>query len=307
MFEKITDDIDKIVIRSVYKGMDQVNCYLIKGNNGVTIVDTGDYSEPALETWEKVFATGLKIEKVVLTHTHKDHIGLAKWFQETKGVPVYLARDGYDEMQKYLEPDFDEKFNALLNKYGFTKGPVYYQKDPFIYDFEPAGFFEREGTIQLGNDTYEIIWTPGHAPDHYCFYQKDKHIMFAGDHIINNMSPVVGLWTAEEANVLKDYLASLDVIKKYPAEIALAGHGETIYNLQEQADQIRAKHAHRLEQLLEIIDGNWLTAEDVCETIYGPVNAVGPFMATLTRMLYLEAEERLERMDKHGTVYFKTV
>lgn len=306
MFVKITDEIDKIVIRSeTDTDLEAVNCYLIKGDQGVTVIDTGDFSELGIETWEKVFESGIEIEKVVLTHTHRDHIGLAKWFQETKGVPVYVARMGYSEMQKYLDPHFNEKFNDLLHKYGFTKGPVVYQEEPPIYDFKPVGFFEKDGTIKLGNDTYEIIWTPGHATDHFCFYQKERKILLAGDHVIQNVAPVIGLWTAEEANVLADYIKSMDTIKKYPVDIALAGHGETIYNLYEQVGNIRGKHLHRMEQLLEIITASWVTAEDVCEAIYGTVKAVGPFMATLTRMLYLEAEKKLERKEQYGVVYFR--
>src|SRR5699024_8650920 len=174
MIEKVTEEIDKIVIRSTEEGVGNVNCYLVKGKNGVTVIDTGNYSEYGKEIWENVLDQGIQIEKVVLTHTHKDHIGLAKWFQETKKIPVYVSEIGYTEMKKFIAPDFIQRFTEMIKKYGYTREQVVYQDQSFIYDFEPAGFFKSEGTIQLGDDVYEVVWTPGHAPDHFCFYQREK-------------------------------------------------------------------------------------------------------------------------------------
>jgi len=309
MLEKITDDIEKIVVRSI-EGMEEVNCYLVEGKHGVTIIDTGDYSERGIAIWERIFGMGIEVEKVVLTHTHQDHIGLAKWFQQTKGIPIIVAKRSYKEMKKYLDPNFNQTFNDLLKKHGFSEGPLPYQADPFIYDFEPDGFFDIGGTIELGDDTYEVVWTPGHAPDQFCFYHKDKKVMFVGDHVINNLSPVVGLWTAKEENLLEDYFQSLELIKKYPVEIGLAGHGENIYDLYHQANEIRKKHHHRLEQLIKLTAGEGKTAEQVCLDIYGSVKLsffLGPFMATITRLLYLEACGNVKREEKNGVFYFRSV
>lgn len=307
MLEKITDEIEKIVIHSDEKNIAEVNCYLVNGKNGVTLIDAGDYSEHGKKIWENVLNKGIIIEKIILTHTHQDHIGLARWLQETKGIPVYVSEIGLTEMKKYTESDFKQKFNEFIQKYGYTKKQAVYQDKPGIYDFEPAGYYSTEGTIRIGDDLYEVIWTPGHAPDHFCFYQQEKKILFTGDHIIDNVSPVIGLWTAEESNVLKDYFRSLELIRQYPTEIALAGHGATFYNLEDQVDDIRGKHLHRLEQLMALTSKDPKTAEEVCEAIYGPVEAIGPFMAVLTRLLYLEAEGKLERKEMNGKVYFQAV
>ena len=109
MLTKVTEHIDKLEIQFP-GGMGQLNSYLIKGENGYTIIDTGLYSEEAIETWEQVLASGIKPEKVVLTHTHQDHIGLAKWFQQHVGVPVYVSSLGYKEMLKNRAPNFESEF-----------------------------------------------------------------------------------------------------------------------------------------------------------------------------------------------------
>ena len=93
MLTEVADGIHKLVIKFP-KGMGEVNCYLLEGKNGYTVIDTGTNSIEAKEGWEKVLSSGIVIEKVVLTHTHQDHIGLAKWFQQEIGVPVIVSNLG---------------------------------------------------------------------------------------------------------------------------------------------------------------------------------------------------------------------
>src|SRR4051794_39003718 len=99
MLANVTDGIHKLVIKFP-EGMGEVNCYLIEGKNGYTVIDTGTDSIESKVGWRKVLSTGVVIEKVVLTHTHQDHIGLAKWFQQEVGVPVLVSNLGYEEMRK---------------------------------------------------------------------------------------------------------------------------------------------------------------------------------------------------------------
>lgn len=82
--------------------MGATNCYLLKGEDGYTVIDTGMYSKKAIRLWEEILETGYKIEKVVLTHVHQDHIGLAKWFQQEKGVPIVVANLSYGEIKNIV-------------------------------------------------------------------------------------------------------------------------------------------------------------------------------------------------------------
>ncbi|QGS68407.1 MBL fold metallo-hydrolase [Oceanobacillus sp. 143] len=173
MLINITENIDKLVIQFP-GGMGELNSYLFKGENGYTVVDTGVYSDQAIEIWNQVLTSGIKVEKVVLTHTHQDHIGIAKWFQEQIHVPVIVSKMGYEEMKLNRRPKFVEEFKDLLLAHGAPGIPENMRNQSFIYDFEPDGFFENHEQIMLGNDTYETVWTPGHAPDHYCFYNRKK-------------------------------------------------------------------------------------------------------------------------------------
>ncbi|MDY0404224.1 MBL fold metallo-hydrolase [Virgibacillus sp. 179-BFC.A HS] len=303
---EIAPDIHKLVI-TFPGGMGSVNSYLIKGKQGYTVIDTGMYSNEAIENWKRILETGISIEKVVLTHTHQDHIGLAKWFQQEVGVPVIVSELGVAEMRKYRSGGVIARIANLVATHGGPNISVKMDEDSFIYDFQSNDTFQNHQQIKLGDDLYEAIWTPGHAPDHFCFYNADKKIMIAGDHILKDISPVIGLWEGKEANPLKDYFPALERMENYPAKIALPGHGEPIENLEERARQIHIRHHHRLEEVLEIIKNRPMSAYDVCQTVYGTMHIrlqLSSFMATLTRLLYLEAEGKVERMEKNGVVVF---
>ncbi|MCG7334573.1 MBL fold metallo-hydrolase [Sporosarcina sp. ACRSM] len=306
MLTEVADGIHKVIIQFP-GGMGEVNCYLLKGLNGYTVIDTGTDSEEAKERWKQVLASGIVIEKVVLTHTHIDHIGLAKWFQQEVGVPVIVSNLGYEEMKKRRDKCRRKRINNLLVKHGGQALPDSKKDDSFLYDFEPNGFFENQQHIQLGAELFEAIWTPGHAPDHFCFYNRDKKIMIVGDHVLQKINPVIGLWSGEEENPLQDYLISLQKIKKYPAEIALSGHGETINHLLGRVNALTAQHEHRLQQVLQSVKNDSKTAYQICIEIYGTENIIlnlSAFMATLTRLLYLESIGKVRRRESEQEVLF---
>src|SRR5438309_1027341 len=189
MLMKLTDSIYKLVVRYPF-GMRELNSYLIRGNNGYTVIDTGSYATESIEIWEQTISTGISIEKVVVTHAHPDHLGLAKWFQVKHHIPIYTSDLTYKEIQKRKSQKKVE--NGLLLLIKDHGGPVISKQDvqdeSFVYHFEPDEIFEKDHSIKIGNDTYETIWTPGHSPDHFCFYQPQQKVMFVGDHVLAKIS-----------------------------------------------------------------------------------------------------------------------
>ncbi|MFZ3579486.1 MBL fold metallo-hydrolase [Virgibacillus sp. DJP39] len=309
MLQKVTETIYKLVINPDSK-LNSVNCFLVKGDSGYTVVDTGFNTSEAKVLWESVLDSDTEIEKVVLTHTHQDHIGLAKWFQQEKGIPVYIVELSYKEIKRYRTNGNREKLNGLIKSHGGKGFPGKLEKDTSIYDFEPDGLIRESDKIKLGDDYYEIIWTPGHAPDHYCFYNQDRKIMFIGDHILRDMSPVIGMWSGYESNILSDYYCSLERMKKYTSDIALPGHGEPIFHLSERVNQVKARHNQRLQEVYESIRYESKTANQICEEIYGDSDNqfwLAQFLSIVTRLVYLEAEARIRRETSDGIIMFRSV
>src|SRR5699024_3176605 len=225
------------------------NCYFFAGEQGYTVVDTGTYSDEAIAVWKQMIATGITIEKIVLTHTHRDHIGLAKWLRDQLDVPIIVSDLGYLEMRDFRSNDINARLKQLLRRHGATDLIMDHPDDSFIYDFEPDGIYHNRESIKLGDRDYKAVWTPGHAPDHFCFYQTESQIMIVGDHILQHVSPVIGLWSGREKNVLRDYYEALQTLTEYTVDIALPGHGEMIHHLQERVQHIKKRHDQRLSQV----------------------------------------------------------
>ncbi|MCR1835899.1 MBL fold metallo-hydrolase [Oceanobacillus caeni] len=307
MLTEITEGIQRLIV-TFPMGMGDVNSYLIEGENGYTVIDTGANLDEAVEIWKDVLDTGIKIEKVVITHTHEDHVGLARWFQETVGVPVAIPKISMKEMEKALNQDL-EQVRAYIKKYDGPNLPNFYFENKRIFAFQPDETFENHQKIKLGDDLYETIWTPGHAYDHFCFYNKEKNVLIVGDHVLKDVSPVVGVWTAEEeGNPLQDYFQSLEVIKGYSPKIALTGHGEPIYEFKKRVTELQERHMMRLEEVHAAVKDEYKTVKQVCEEIYGTMNIIidlSAFMATFTRLIYLENIKRVDRKKINGKVFFK--
>lgn len=315
MLIRVAADIQKIAIPFPF-GMREVNSYVFQGQHGLTIVDTGSYAPQAIQMWEQTLPAGTRVEKVVLTHAHTDHIGLAKWFQETYQAPVIIARRGYEEMCKYRDRYLhftgdDTTLHAFFLAHG---GPAVSEKamlkqlaDDF---FEPDELLEDGQEIRLGDTVFTSIWTPGHSSDHFCFYDRTNRILLAGDLILDGISPLIPVWSEEEGNPLKDYFDSLDRIASLPVDLTLAGHGKEIVDTNTRIFEIKSGHEQRMQQTLEAITAEGSTAGQIAQTVYGlsemKFRHTAEFVTTLSRLIYLESLGKVRSEVRDGLVFFTT-
>lgn len=284
--------------------MGQINCYLFRGEKGFTLIDTGFFAQEGLAIWDDLISSGIKIEKVVLTHFHIDHIGFAKWFQEKHHVPVFISSLGYEEMKKRRKGDFTDWIISLFHQHdGFRlfKAAIEEQiaveeQMLYAYEFEPDGLFEDNQYILLGKEIYETIWTPGHSADHFCFYNHDRQLMVIGDHIMEHVSPLILLESSADLNPLRSYFESLEKMKGYTIKLALPGHGNLIENVNKRIEDIQSGHHHRMKQVLESLKGKEKTAGQMTQEIYKDARdfAYSPIMSTIIRCIYLESIGQLQ-------------
>lgn len=307
---KVTDTVYHLKVRYPF-AMREMNSYLIHGDRGFTIVDTGSIAHESITTWENLLHSGVKIEKIVFTHAHPDHIGLAGWFQKNYGIPTYISTLGYQEMKSTRSGESAKWINDLSLMHGGPEIPVDGRmNEAAAFEFEPDGTFEIGQPVRLGNDSYDSIWTPGHSHDHICFYQPEQQIMILGDLVIDHLSPVIAVWKKDDGNALGDYFQSLDRLKVYPMKYGLPGHGNLISNVNKRIEEILSRHHDRLNQVLHTLNEKEKNCFQLTTETYGKIEEekfFPQFMSTITRMIYLESVGKVTKRSVNGILYYQKV
>ncbi|MEK3935139.1 MBL fold metallo-hydrolase [Sporosarcina sp. FSL W7-1349] len=296
--------------------MGEVNSYAVEGKQGFTVIDTGDNTQEAREVWKAVLDKGFPIEKIVVTHAHPDHLGLAAWFQREYDVPIWLSDKGRKELvdaRRMFEDDYEDAMTPFALKNGAALYPPeddrskqYYKPDTF--QFEPDVFFEIGDSIRIGDSEYRVIWTPGHSKDHCCFYDENGKVMFTGDHILKHINPIVTSRHMGD-NPLLAYLESLEKIENCQTALVLPGHGELFEDLSGRIAEMRSHYNKRWQQTYKAIGKEGKTAYDVSRIVYPTHEGrriMPAFMQTITNLIYLESKGYVRQEERDGKiVYFQ--
>jgi len=259
-----------------------IHAYLIKGENGYTIIDAGLHTEDDINTWKKAqeevgFAWD-DVEKIVLTHYHPDHYGLAGQLQEWTGAPVFMSKTDYEQAQLFLgrESDIPEVLADFFRKHGLTDEwtqqiPGHMRSFHKWVEPHPTPTFLKAGsTIRLGDREYEVLHTPGHADGHLSFYDRERQWLIGGDFLLPKISPNISLWPRCNPNPLKTYLTTLADMKALPVKKVFPSHGPVFDHYLERIEALEEHHAIRLERMRQMVETKpGCTAYDVCLEMFG--------------------------------------
>lgn len=254
--------------------LDHINLWLLRdtyeGREGWTLVDCGIAKDPVKELWEQVFINeldGLPVLRVVVTHMHPDHVGLAGWLCEKLSVPLYMSMTDYfvarywaskpvggagtggDVAVKHfarhglIDAESQEKIRQRATYYPGLVSP-------------PPGSFNRllDGdTLEIGGNTWALISGYGHAPEHIALYSSNLKVLISGDMLLPRISTNVSVFDHEpEGNPLPQYLNSLRKFEHLdPETLILPSHGRPFKGLHERMKQQHEHHAERLVEVLE--------------------------------------------------------
>jgi glyoxylase-like metal-dependent hydrolase (beta-lactamase superfamily II) len=317
--------------------LDHINLWLLRdtqdGREGWTLVDCGIANEATRAAWEQVFAgelDGLPLLRVVVTHMHPDHIGLAHWLTERFGRDGHecrmwisatdyhtarIARHvntgvGGDNAARFMQshglrdPAALERIRGRSNYYASMVPEV------------PARYRRLQGDTELaiGGRAWRCHAGYGHAPEHIALHCPALGLLIAGDMVLPRISTNVSVIDNEpEADSLALYLASLDRMRALPADtLVLPSHGRPFRGLHTRIDQLHAHHAERLADVLKACAEAPQTAHDLLPVLFHrPLDlhqttfAMGESVAHLHLLWH---DGRLERRRGDDGVYrFATV
>lgn len=316
---KITEEIVQVRIPLPFS-LKWVNSYLIREETGYTLIDPGLNVALCRDAWNgamrELHLSFADISRIVLTHYHPDHYGLAGWFQQKTAAPVLISEKGYRGAQSLWGENRlpDGELRDLFSLHGMPS-EISGQMVPHVIDLhekvephpEEVRFLLPGALIKLGSHEYQMIETPGHADGHLVFYQPETKEMFCGDQVLHRISPNISYVPGHDPNPLQSYLISLGELRSLDVQVAYPGHREVIRDFRKRVDELAAHHHIRLAEMLGMV-GRRATAYEICDRTFGDrldIHQLRFAMAeTLAHLIYLEKEGKIVRRKSEGTVYF---
>ncbi|MEY4592667.1 MAG: hypothetical protein RIR18_1562 [Pseudomonadota bacterium] len=261
--------------------LDHINVWLIRDGDGWTLVDTGFSLPESQAAWEVLLGQlNGPITRIIGTHFHPDHIGLAKWLQDKTGASLWMtageyltAHCVYQEvaghgpaamLKQFEKHGLDESRREALRQRGngYKRGvadlPKSYQR---IIGHE---------NITIGKHNWQVIVGYGHSPEHAALYCPEMGVLISGDMLLPRISTNISIFAvAPLDDALERYLASLECFVAHCPEetLVLPSHGLPFYGIRNRVSALQSHHAERLGLLEENCQVSQ-TAASLLETLF---------------------------------------
>jgi glyoxylase-like metal-dependent hydrolase (beta-lactamase superfamily II) len=305
----------------------RVNCYLIE-DDPLTLVDTGPNSGKSLDELQRALAEhGYSIEDlelIVITHQHMDHLGLLEILgrRSNAEVAAFHTLTGYLRNFGESATADDEFSQALMRRHGVPSDMalVLGSVGAAFRAFGSSGRVTRElhdgDTLQLRDRRFEVLHRPGHSPSDTIFWDEERAILIAGDHLLAHISsnplvsrPLTGTGESDRPHALIDYMDSMRATRELPAQLVLAGHGDPITDHAALIDERFRMHQRRARKIFGMLAAGPCTAYEIAVRMWGNV-AVTQAYLTLSEVLghldLLALEGRIHEIDDDGVTRFES-
>ena len=246
-----------------------VNCWLIADRDtrgdGVALVDTGMNTTDARYAWKalaKGAMAGVRVTRMIGTHMHPDHIGLAGWMCAHHDAPLVMTRGEWLTARMLVADARDAVPDEMV---AFWRGAGWNSEQIDVASARGwAGFRQivtplplsftrlQDGeTLRIGDIDWRIVTGSGHSPEHACLLDEARGVFIAGDQVLPRISPNVSLGVTEPgADPLGEWFASIAKLKTLPADLlVLPGHGDPFTGLHTRLDAMDREHRERLDEL----------------------------------------------------------
>tara|TARA_R110002072_G_scaffold30387_6_gene94980 strand:- start:424 stop:1476 length:1053 start_codon:yes stop_codon:yes gene_type:complete len=251
--------------------LDHVNVYALDEGDHWTIIDTGFASKKSKALWREAMAGplgGKPVKRVVVTHHHPDHIGLAGWFQTEFDAELVTTRTAW-LTARMLTLD-EQEISSTESLSFYRKSGMHIdlldkrtKERPFNFADVvaplPLGYtrIKQDDTISMGGRVWDVHIGNGHAPEHATFWSRDDNLVIAGDQILSSISPNVGVYPTEPmADPIGEWLEACERLAPLARanHLVLGGHKLPFTGLPRRMEQLIDNHHGALNRLLAFIE-----------------------------------------------------
>ena len=265
-----------------------INSYVVlpvPGSDELTLIDTGlksPESFDALRLGLKQHGFALEqIRRILVTHAHMDHYGQARRLREISRAPVFASAPEAERMQGFWSPSAqrDERVLAWFRRWGVAPDAMH--GDGGIADFarrlsdpiEVDGILADGDRIPFGDVTLEVIATPGHCEGHIVFYDRERRLLFSGDHLLTDISPVPLLSIPKQAGEprprsLIRFLQSLERVEGLEVDLTFPSHGDVIDDHRRLIAGYRLHHEKRALQMRRALEAGPRTPFELATRLF---------------------------------------
>jgi len=304
--------------------LNHINLWILDDEGGIALVDSGLNMPAARDAWDSLFAgplAGRTVTRVICTHFHPDHLGLAGWLAGRFGVRLWMTRGewlfarmltsdvrdappaeapAYQRAAGWSEERIAEEAAKGWGRFAAMVSPI------------PVSYVRmQEGDeIRIGARRWRVVIGSGHSPEHACLIDDSNKLMIAGDQVLPRITSNVSLSLSEpEADPLGEWLASIAKLKLLPDDLlVLPSHGEPFTGLHARLDALAAGHKGRLDALHAHLAAP-RRALDCFTTLFGRQIDDGSLgLATgeaMAHLRHLEVEGRAVREVRDGVHWYR--
>jgi len=245
--------------------LDHINIYLFEEGGSWTVVDTGSMGKRGIAAWESLeadFLGGKPISRVIGTHLHPDHIGLAGWLAERFGATLTMTALEYmtasnlwmggtkevpeHEIDFMLKSGVDRQFEPMMRSARFDN----YRRG--VHQLPPHFTRIEDGSeLMLGGRRWRVVIGRGHSPEHACLSCLDEPLFISGDQVLPNITSNVSVHAREpHSNPLAHWITSLERMKHIPGDpLVLPSHGRVFKGLDTRLTALVGSHLGKLKSL----------------------------------------------------------
>jgi len=303
--------------------LNHINVWLLDDGDGWTLVDAGVSMPATKSAWEELYGSELgarPLKRLIVTHHHPDHFGLARWHCDRFNIDLYGSAPAINRATRLLQHtdvvniESKEAFfraNGATDPAGisrFISGDTYRRIVSGLP--ERVHMIEAGVDIKIGTRNWTTIISHGHAEGHLSLYCAAEEILISGDQVLPKITSNISLFENDpDLDPLQQYLDSMVDFRNLPeSTLVLPSHGRIFRGLHTRITEIETAHMERSAKVYEYchdpISVNGVAARLFPKQL-DDINSCLAFGETFSHMRYLEKQQRLQRVSENGLFLYQ--